>query len=319
MVKTELSLQLLYSMEMAVFERLSPYQYRSYGLVPQFYSDIFPAENDGSVCREPWQYSAMLEFFITAAEDFFDKQAPGTIHSGIWIEEWESGEELPLLAFAHIFDNRNVLVIQCVRDDYNERTRILRKARIELLERRKVTNDLSEFKKKSQHDSLTNLYNHGTFLEILEHDIEHQKSYSPGLALLIVDIDDFKKVNDTYGHLAGDSVLNQMGQLLSESLRKNDTPARFGGEEFTIIAGNTTLHQAHIIAEKLRQNVEEHDFGIGKTISVSIGATIYQYHETAEELIGRADKALYDAKRAGKNCVKLRIPWVAEAKPNSAE
>jgi diguanylate cyclase (GGDEF)-like protein len=315
---SRIALNLLRDMEIAIFERQGPYQYRMEGLAPDFYRRLFPDESDGRPCLRPWEYSPMLEFFMPMTEEFFESKQGGDLDSGVWMEtpmevnaqdSADSSQDLPLTAVAKILDSSQVLILQCVRREYLERARVLRQARNELLERRKINQDLVQFKKKSLYDTMTNLYNHGAFMDILNDRIQNHKSYHSGMSLLFIDIDNFKKINDTYGHLAGDSVLVQLGAILRKSLRKHDVPARYGGEEFAVLAARTTLQQGRIIGEKLRHDVEQHDFGIGKSVTISIGVSIYKPNETAEEFIDRSDQALYEAKNSGKNKVVVRMPW----------
>jgi diguanylate cyclase (GGDEF)-like protein len=301
------------TMEVTVLKRLAPRSYQVCGMVPYFYTQLFPQQEDGAHCAEPWQYSPMLEYFLDEVEDFFEKtfEADAVLSSGIWVEELETGDELPLLATARIVRDSKVLLIQAVREEYAERVRILRKARVELLDRRKIATALNAFKKRALYDSLTRLYNRGAFLDILQNQIANLRTYSPNLALLMIDIDDFKKINDELGHLSGDSVLTQLGELLRSSLRKNDAPVRYGGEEFIVVAPNTSLSQSMQVAEKLRKVIAEHDFGIGRPVTVSVGCTIYRPGEDSRDFISRADQALYDAKHLGKNIVCQRDPWIA--------
>ena len=306
-----LGFEVLMTMEVAVLKRVAPKTYHLCGMAPYFYTQLFPHQADGSHCNTPWQYSPMLEFFLEEAEDFFEKTPEiGSSHaSGIWVEETDSGEDVPLTATARVLKDAQVIIVQAVREEYAERVRILRKARVELLERRKITSALNAFKKRALYDSLTKLYNRGAFLDILHNQIANLRTYAPNLALLMIDLDDFKKVNDDLGHLAGDSILTQIGELLRRSLRKNDAPVRYGGEEFAVIAPNTSLPQSLQVAEKLRRMVAEHDFGIDRQVTISIGCTIYRPGEDSREFISRADMALYDAKHAGKNTVRQRDPW----------
>ncbi|MDR1397192.1 MAG: GGDEF domain-containing protein [Desulfarculales bacterium] len=315
----ELALRLLRHMEIVVFERKGPLQYQREGMVPDFYRQVFPDDANGDPCSEPWRHSPMLEFFLPLAENFFGEGGSGEINSGVWLEapltgaeEGKMPEDLPLTASALVLGDAQVFVLQCARDEYAERARILRQARNELLERRKVYSDLALFRKKSLYDAMTDLYNHAAFMDILNERMTNHKSYHAGLALLFMDIDNFKQINDAHGHLAGDSVLIQLGDILRRSLRKNDVPARYGGEEFAVLASRTTLQQGRIIGEKLRQTVEKHDFGIGQAVTISIGVSIYKSGEDAAKFINRADQALYDAKHGGRNRVEVRMPWLDE-------
>lgn len=313
-VSYALAYDILMTMEVAVLRRIGPKAYHLYGIAPYFYTQLFPQQEDGSHCDRPWQYSPMLEFFLDEAEDFFENSnEPGASHnSGIWVEETDGGEDVPLTATARVLKEAKVLLIQAVREEYAERVRILRKARVELLERRKITNALNAFKKRALYDSLTKLYNRGAFMDILQNQIANLRTYAPNLALLMMDIDDFKHINDDLGHLTGDSVLTQIGELLRKSLRKNDAPVRYGGEEFAVIAPNTSLPQSLQVAEKLRRIIADYDFGINRKVTISVGCTIYRPGEDSREFISRADLALYDAKHAGKNAVRQRDPWAPE-------
>jgi len=315
---TFLGYEVLMTMEVAVLKRVAAKTYQLCGMAPYFYTQLFPHNEDGSHCDTPWIFSPMLEFFLEEAEEFFaQNNEPGaSLSSGIWVEEIDSGEDVPLSATARVLSDAKVLLIQAVREEYAERVRILRKARVELLERRKITNALNAFKKKALYDSLTKLYNRGAFLDILQNQIANLRTYAPNLALLMLDIDNFKSINDDLGHLTGDSILIQIGEILRRSLRKNDAPVRYGGEEFAVIAPNTSLPQSLLVAEKLRSKVASHDFGINRQVTISIGCTIYRPGEDAKDFIDRADMALYDAKHAGKNTVCQRDPWTERAAPS---
>ena len=306
-----LGLDVLMIMEVAILKRIGSREYKLYGRAPYFYTQLFPQQDDGSHCDCPWQYSPMLEFFLDEAEDFFKNNTDQSIahSSGIWVEEIDSGEDVPLTATARILNDEQVILVQAMREEYAERVRILRKARAELLERRKITNALNSFKKKALYDPLTKLYNRGAFLDILQNQISNLRTYAPNLALLMIDIDNFKLINDDLGHLTGDSVLTQLGDILRHCLRKNDAPVRYGGEEFAVITPNTSLPQSMLVAEKIRSIVAGYDFGINRQVTISIGSTIYRPGEDSKEFIARADAALYDAKRAGKNIVCQRDPW----------
>ncbi len=309
----DLSLDLLYVMEIAVLRRVSPMQYVFYGKVPSFYADFFPARSDGSPCTDPWAYSFMLENFITECEDFFNGDADGAITCGIWVEEVaDSDEEIPLTAIARKIGNKQIITVQRVKDEYTERAKILRKARSVLLDRQELSAALISFRKKALYDPLTQIYNRSAFFDLLERQTAGTETRSIGLALLMMDIDDFKLVNDTFGHVSGDSVLMQMGKILQESLRKDDTPVRYGGEEFAVLIPQAKMAQVFRIAEKLRQKIAGHDFGLNKTVTISIGGTVYRPGEETEAFIRRADEALYTAKHQGKNTVRIRDPWTGK-------
>jgi diguanylate cyclase (GGDEF)-like protein len=311
-----LGLEFLTILEFAVLRRVRPMTYEFYGHVPAFYPKIFPSQAKGVPCQNPWDHSFMLEYFLLDAEDFFSRpHKPGEkINSGIWLETVEkTGEEVPLIAKAWQLSNEQIISIQVIHEEYAERLRILRKARIELIERRKISDSLNSFKKKALFDDMTKLYNRGSFMDILQEQLEKFSSYAPSIALFVIDVDHFKEVNDTMGHLAGDSILVQVADCLRTSLRKSDYPSRYGGDEFTIVAPDTNMEQSQKLAEKLRARIEAHDFNSGDTkITISVGYTIHRPGESIQNFIRRADRALYDAKQLGRNRVCFRDPWLID-------
>jgi diguanylate cyclase (GGDEF)-like protein len=162
--------------------------------------------------------------------------------------------------------------------------------------------------KRSITDGLTQLYNHRHFQDQLVREIKRLARTQEGLSILIIDIDDFKKLNDTYGHAAGDEFLKQLASILKESVRDTDLLARYGGEEFVVVAVGTAVEGATLLAEKLRTRVAETSFIVDETkrprgVTVSIGVAEFGHSRT--ELFAAADAALYRAKAAGKNCVMV--------------
>ena len=175
----------------------------------------------------------------------------------------------------------------------------------------------SSVKSMAIYDTLTNVHNRRYFDERI--GAETQKSFSSGtpLSLVIVDIDYFKKVNDTYGHTEGDKVLCKIASLLKNSVRKDDTVARYGGEEFVLILPGAKLEVTSMIAERIRRLVETTLFEVGQTkihLTISLGISNVPAHRAGskEELIKMADHALYDAKRGGRNRVCIFTGYSAE-------
>ncbi|MBN1787047.1 MAG: diguanylate cyclase [Sedimentisphaerales bacterium] len=159
-------------------------------------------------------------------------------------------------------------------------------------------------------DELTGLSNRRHFFEILEREILQAKIRGGSVAIMMFDIDHFKNINDTYGHLCGDKVLQQVGKILHENIYPLDLAARYGGEEFVILMPGMPVDIAGQRAEKLRQIVDEYRWEIAnKPISVtcSVGVTVFDGSDNTDpyELIRRADDALYAAKHRGRNCVIL--------------
>jgi len=153
-------------------------------------------------------------------------------------------------------------------------------------------------------DSLTGLYSRSVFEFSLDHMVQNHRIKGSILSLLLMDIDDLKKVNDIKGHQAGDDTLSQVGQIILHSIRKTDFPVRFGGDEFAIIMPDTTLDQAVSKAEKLCKAIYQRFVYCKPSITVSIGAASILKLDvltTAIDLVRQADKALYKAKATGKN------------------
>ncbi len=159
-------------------------------------------------------------------------------------------------------------------------------------------------------DSLTKCYNKKFFLDRLATEFAYAKRHKAVLSLVMFDIDHFKRVNDTYGHLAGDAVLTHLASITQAMLRTEDIAARYGGEEFAIICRGTPLVHAGIVGERLRAAIEQATFEcrgqtMVTTISVGVAALPEANATTPAELIAEADQALYEAKRTGRNRVCL--------------
>lgn len=160
---------------------------------------------------------------------------------------------------------------------------------------------------KSHTDSLTNLWNHGFFQHALAAELGKAREKKSHLCLLMIDIDDFKKLNDRYGHRNGDIVLLELAAVLKDSIRDKDYVCRYGGEEFSIILPQTTKEQGFVIAEKVRKQITIHDFQkfpvfTQLAVTVSIGLAAFPNDaKTQEDLIAKADQSMYAAKFGGKN------------------
>ncbi len=166
----------------------------------------------------------------------------------------------------------------------------------------------AEIERMAVTDGLTGLFNHRNFQEKLAAEFRRMERFSDPLSLLLIDIDFFKKVNDTYGHQAGDGVLRGVASVIRETIRNIDIPARYGGEEFAAILLGTNREGAQRMAERLKKAISEKAFILdGKELRVTVsigGATSPDDTVSREELIEKADQALYEAKRSGRNrCV----------------
>ncbi len=160
---------------------------------------------------------------------------------------------------------------------------------------------------KSQRDPLTNSYNRAALNETLKREVELAHRHKTTVSLIVLDIDHFKTINDTYGHAAGDCLLNGLVECATDSIRRCDMLFRFGGEEFVVLLNNTDAKGAARLAERIRRNVEKEEFVCaGKVIrmTVSAGVASLRPKDLDATLFARADQALYRAKTAGRNCVQ---------------
>ncbi|WP_234414373.1 GGDEF domain-containing protein [Paenibacillus sp. CAA11] len=151
-------------------------------------------------------------------------------------------------------------------------------------------------------DALTGLYNHKTFHEYMENLIQHSEANGVSIQLGILDIDNFKTINDNYGHWVGDIVLKEVANQLTEIMHTDDFAARYGGEEFAVIFTEKTPEEAYNYAEKIRESIERLELPhLDRPVTVSVGLCEYHLGDGKEALFRNADSALYKAKRSGKN------------------
>ena len=177
----------------------------------------------------------------------------------------------------------------------------LRQANLHLEEKvRQRTEALQDF---ANTDQLTQLKNRGAILETLENELKRSERHEHDLSLLMLDLDFFKEINDTFGHLEGDDVLSRVAVTIKEACRQTDSVGRYGGEEFLIILPETTLQQADELAGRIRLAVSECKTGNGKKVTCSIGVSSYTEGDTMVEIIRMADKRVYKAKDLGRNTV----------------
>ena len=155
-------------------------------------------------------------------------------------------------------------------------------------------------------DGLTGIFNRRYFELRIEEELERARRFNSGMAVVMVDIDQFKRLNDEFGHLLGDEVLRQVSSIFSQQLRKIDVVCRYGGEEFALLLSQTSQQHALGVAEKLRRMVDSWQFpGVPRSVTISAGvATCPDHGTTREQLVKAADAGLYAAKQAGRNCVR---------------
>ncbi len=181
-----------------------------------------------------------------------------------------------------------------------------------VLKERRLTQErvqmLDKLKRLSITDGLTKLYNSRYFYNQLKSEIDRTMRYQRPLSLLLLDIDQFKEYNDSFGHLEGDKILVSLGQIIKSCLRKMDSAYRYGGEEFTVILPETEGDEAATVAERIRSAVELEKYYPNKkkaaqAITISVGVTEYHPKEEVSILVQRADKAMYLSKQSGRNRV----------------
>lgn len=182
----------------------------------------------------------------------------------------------------------------------------------------KILREKDSLKEIAAKDQLTMLYNHNFFYSRLDEEFDRAVRYDTSLALIMLDIDNFKAINDTFGHQTGDVVLKEISAMIKRGVRKTDMVARYGGEEFAVILPHTPIEGASEEAERLRELIASHCYaGLTKEkITVSVGVAAYPHLKTmtSDELVSYADSALYKAKWAGKDCVKIAVEGETLAK-----
>ncbi len=191
--------------------------------------------------------------------------------------------------------------------------RKIKELELEIERRKKVEAALlqseNQYKELSITDDLTKLYNARHFSFRLKKELDRVARYDLKLSLLLIDVDDFKQYNDTFGHFEGDKVLAKLGQVITDSLRRTDSAFRYGGEEFTVILPETDEKEALIVAERMRKGFESEMLHLQPNemacCTISIGVTPHAPKEEIPTLINRVDKAMYEAKKRGKNRVHL--------------
>ncbi len=190
---------------------------------------------------------------------------------------------------------------------------------------RTTTSQLMRLQSLAATDGLTGLINRRQFNHQLHAEIARARRHNLPLSLALFDIDNFKKLNDVYGHPAGDRILKELGHLIALNVRESDISARYGGEEFALILPETRLTEATEILERLRAMVEQTVFCLPDnplTLTISVGVAQLDFdHPTSFELVEKSDAALYEAKRQGKNCVKYGVitpPKIQLSQPRPA-
>jgi diguanylate cyclase (GGDEF)-like protein len=178
---------------------------------------------------------------------------------------------------------------------------------------------IGEAERLSQTDDLTKLHNARYLRQFLLNEIRRARRYGSNVAALFLDLDDFKRVNDAHGHLAGSHVLMEMAAVILSSIRDTDAVARYGGDEFVIVLPDTQIELAGTVAERIREKIARHYFTAGRNLKLSLtasfGVATFPVHASSpQQLIACADTAMYEAKAANKNCIRFSALLSREAK-----
>lgn len=182
---------------------------------------------------------------------------------------------------------------------------------------------IGEAERLSQTDDLTKLHNARYLRQFLLNEIRRARRYGSSVAALFLDLDDFKRVNDAHGHLAGSHVLMEMAAVILSSIRDTDAVARYGGDEFVIVLPDTQIDLAGTVAQRIREKIARHHFSAGRNLKLSLtasfGVAAFPEHASSpQQLIAAADTAMYEAKAANKNCVRFSASLTLEAREAKA-
>ena len=205
------------------------------------------------------------------------------------------------------------LIIKPVRlEDLLLRINVVLKNRSE---KKENSRKLEELKNLTIRDDLTGLFNSRQFYSHISQEVDRSNRYFRPLSLILMDIDNFKLLNDTYGHLFGDKILSGMGDIIKSAIRMQDTAYRYAGDEFTIILPETELEMAIAVAERVRQAIENETQVLSDPrplkVTVSIGVVEYLTDEEIKNFVHRADSAMYASKKKGRNSISF-VPTLAE-------
>ena len=262
--------------------------------------------------------SAFLSFFNISSKESFNETYPSMLDIFLpWDDYLHKTDDMDFKAFINlvintseskrkvmVFDNSFNLAAFSVgisKVEYNEHNSYL----LTLTNITEHEIHTKQIEHQAYHDGLTNVFNRNKFNELFEIELRKAKRYKIPFCLAMIDIDLFKKFNDTYGHLIGDEVLISLANEVNTNLRDTDTFARWGGEEFTILFSDTNIEMAKNVSEKLRQRIENLEHKIAGRISASFGVTQYNENDILETMFKRCDDALYLAKENGRNRVEI--------------
>jgi diguanylate cyclase (GGDEF)-like protein len=277
-------------------QRLDLDQLAVTGSLPLRYELSVATRNDEPLLGSAFE-KAVLHIDPKEAQSIRDKWIAITIEKVVdYTLLWQTLAVLGTILIVSLYWNRRLA--KANRKIIDTLTR-LHDAQTQLKDQNKL------FRKQSITDRLTGLYNRLKLDEDIAFEIKRKKRIKSEFSIIMLDIDSFKKINDTFGHLIGDWVLRALATLLKGSIRDSDIIGRWGGEEFLIICSATDLEGGQNLAEKLRKRIEGAKFPEVGKLTASFGVATHQQDEMADTVIARVDKALYRAKKKGRNRVEL--------------
>jgi diguanylate cyclase (GGDEF)-like protein len=257
-----------------------------------------------------------------------DIKMPGVNGMELLSNVQQNNPDLPVVLVTGFGDDYGARALElgaedCIFKPFNTNELMLRVARVLKYSKLRQMKDIlmmknEELRKMAITDGLSQLYNRRYFLELLEREFPRAQRYNLNLSCIMMDIDHFKVVNDQYGHLQGDFVIQRLGIIIKNEIREIDIPARYGGEEFILMLPETDERGTLAVAERLRKRTEGENFTRNEKlretqvlhITISLGVAVFPQPKVIHpnDLIKCADEALYEAKRAGRNCSVLSNP-----------
>ena len=219
----------------------------------------------------------------------------------------KDGSDFPADIMLSPLNDGVVRSVLCAVRDFTERSNIENQLILRMAELEKLHLKLTEL---ASRDALTSLHNRRSFAEQLDWLLRNASRRQECLSILMIDLDRFKAINDTFGHAEGDRTLHEVAVAIAAACRQNDVAARYGGEEFAVVLPDTDVHGCMVLAEHMRQSIERIS-GLRRAVTASIGATTWCPRDegvttsmTPDALLAAADQALYRAKAEGRNCIR---------------
>ncbi len=256
-----------------------------------------------------WLFDSLVDHFMFNREAPFLESLWPDEGQELWMRLLVMGLFIAVTLYARMLISNEAKAKDALSSHQSQLEEIIAARTQELQDNYQVLQNEMEERKRAQAqlemlattDPLTRLYNRRKFEELLSHELERCRRYAGDFALILLDLDHFKRINDQHGHDVGDAVLQFFSDLIRSQLRKSDIVARWGGEEFIALVSEADTDVALAIADKLRRAVEAGQFPRQQKITISLGVSIARRNDIIASLVKRADQALYRAKQEGRN------------------